>query len=127
MMLKFSIQVQTPIPDFDACLLYIVRLSCTFVPFVRRVLDCQLMNSFSDSALFCHFWRTRDAHCMSMLLAKTNVAMFTEFSSLSRRLTSLASSLWRWVRTRQRTLLRLNLWQELVAQAAPCGHILCSG
>ena len=69
----------------------------------------------------------KNAHCMSMLLAKTNVAMFTEFSSLSRRLTSLASSLWRWVRTRQRTLLRLNLWQELVAQAAPCGHILCSG
>ena len=49
------------------------------------------------------------------------------YTHLSRRLTSLASSLWRWVRTRQRTLLRLNLWQELVAQAAPCGHILCSG
>ena len=90
------------------------------VVYYKRRIKADVLNNESDVY-------SEKCTLLSMLWAKTNVAMFTEFSSLFQRLTSLVNSLWKWVRIRQHMLSRLNLWQELVAQAALCGHTLCSG
>ena len=80
----------------------------------------------ADVLIMKAMFTLRNALCTSMLLERTNAVTYIEFSSSSQKLTSLESSLLKWVRTRLLMHLRQNLLLVPAVLAVPCGHTLCS-